>query len=218
MSSAPAIALVRRPAGRPRDRRLDAAVLGATRRLLVEVGYRSLSLEAVARRAGVHRPAIYRRWRTKAELVHAAVYPEGDVTLRVTDSGDLARDLRTCVRNAIGLFSRPEVMAAVPGLVADLRHDLALQRRLLPAIEASARADFAHLVAGAVARGEARPDVDAGALFDALAGTVLFRVVTAGPQGLRGLERTLTALLLDGAGATKRRRGRAPPGGEPRPT
>src|SRR5689334_23889387 len=199
MPSAPAIALVRRPAGRPRDGRVDTAVLSATRRLLAETGYRELSIEAVARRAGVHRPAIYRRWRTKAELVHAAVYPEGDVTLRVVDTGDFARDLRTSVRNAIALFSRPEVMAAVPGLMADLRHDLALQRRLLPRIEASARVAFGRLVAAAVARGEARAGVDAGALFDALAGAVLFRVVAAGPQGLRGLERTLTALLLDGA-------------------
>ena len=208
MPSAPAIALVRRPAGRPRDRRLDAAVLDATRRLLAEVGYRDLSIEAVARRAGVHRPAIYRRWRTKAELVHAAIYPEGDVTLRITDSGDFARDVRTCVRNAIGLFSRPEVMAAVPGLMADIRDNLALQRRLLPRIEASARADFTRLVAGAVARGEARPGVDAGTLFDAFAGTVLFRVVAAGPHGLRGLDQTLTALILDGAAARSRRRRR----------
>ncbi len=207
MPSAPAIALVRRPAGRPRDRRVDAAVLAATRRLLAEGGYRDLSIEAVARRAGVHRPAIYRRWRTKAELVHAAIYPEGDVTLRVVDTGDFVRDVRTCVRNAIGLFSRPEVMAAVPGLLADIRDNLALQRRLLPRMEASARADFARLVAAAVARGEARADVDAGTLFDAFAGTVLFRVVAAGPAGLRGLERTLTELVLDGACV---RRGRKP--------
>jgi AcrR family transcriptional regulator len=203
MPSAPAIALVRRPAGRPRDRRLDAAVLAATRRLLAEVGYRDLSIEAVARRSGVHRPAIYRRWPTKAELVHAAIYPDGDVTLRITDSGDFARDVRTCVRNAIGLFSRPEVMAAVPGLMADIRDNLALQRRLLPRIEASARSDFARLVAGAIARGEARPDLDAGAVFDAFAGTVLFRVIAAGPDGLRGLEETLTALLLNGAAVSR---------------
>lgn len=216
MPSAPAIALVRRPAGRPRDRRLDAAVLAATRRLLVEVGYRDLSFEAVARRAAVHRPAIYRRWPTKAELVHAAIYtedvteevPEGDVTLRITDSGDFARDIRTCVRNAIGLFSRPEVMAAVPGLIADIRDNLALQRRLLPRIEASARADFARLVARAVARGEARSSVDAGTLFDAFAGTVLFRVVAAGPDGLRGLDQTLTALILDGVARREGRRRR----------
>lgn len=206
MPSAPAIALVRRPAGRPRDRRLDAAVLAATRALLAESGYRDLSIEAVARRAGVHRPAIYRRWRTKAELVHAAIYPEGDVTLTVVDTGDFARDVRTCVRNAIGLFSRPEVMAALPGLLADLRDNLALQRRLLPRIEASARADFARLVAAAVTRGEARPDVDAGTLFDTLAGTVLFRVVATGPGGLRALERALTDVILDGSRA--RRRGR----------
>ena len=116
-----------RPAGRPRDRRLDAAVLAATRALLVEVGYRDLSIGAIARRSGVDRPAIYRRWRTKAELVHAAIYPAGDLTLRVRDSGDFARDLRRFARNAVQLFSRPEVMAAIPGLMIDIRHDPSLR-------------------------------------------------------------------------------------------
>jgi AcrR family transcriptional regulator len=199
-------ATVGKPTGRPRDRRLDAAVLEATRRMLLEVGYRDLSIEAVARRAGVHRPAIYRRWRSKAQLVHAAIYPAGDVTMRVPDTGDFARDLRTCIANAIGLFSRPEVMAAVPGLMADVRDDALLQRRLVPRLEASARTDFARLLARAIDRGEARPGIDAEMLFDAFAGAVLLRIATGGPRALDGMVDALTTLLLSGAGTTHTRR------------
>jgi len=193
-----------RPAGRPRDRRLDAAVLAATRALLVEVGYRDLSIGAIARRSGVDRPAIYRRWRTKAELVHAAIYPAGDLTLRVRDSGDFARDLRRFARNAVQLFSRPEVMAAIPGLMIDIRHDPSLRDRLSPRLEASARADFALLVERAIGRGEAQPHIHPGTLFDALAGTVFLRIVTAGPSALDGLADELTALLLHGTRAARR--------------
>ena len=63
------------PLGRPRDPRIDEAVLAATRELLAEVGYKRLSMGLVARRAGVHRPAIYRRWSSKPHLVCEAVYP-----------------------------------------------------------------------------------------------------------------------------------------------
>ena len=57
-------------AGRPRDPRIDAAILAATAELLVTIGYSNLSLAAVAERAGTTKSALYRRWSSKAELVH----------------------------------------------------------------------------------------------------------------------------------------------------
>ncbi|MFN8546153.1 MAG: TetR/AcrR family transcriptional regulator [Candidatus Binatia bacterium] len=191
--------------GRPRDPRLDAAVLAATRALLAEAGYHRLSIEAIARRAGVHRPVIYRRWRSKAALVHEAVYPAGDAALRIVDTGDWAGDLRALVRNTVRLFSRPEVLSAIPGLMAEMREAPELQRALVPRLEAGAREDFARLVAGAVARGVARRSVSTDTLFDALAGTILFRIATAGVRGLGTLEQELVALLLAATGGTIRR-------------
>jgi AcrR family transcriptional regulator len=142
--------------GRRRDPRLDDAVLAATRRLLNRVGYAALSIKAIAREAGVHRPAIYRRWKTKAEIVHDAVYPHDLAVPDFTPGGDFAADLRLVARGAIALFSRREVLAAVPGMMADRHADARLQRRLRPRIEAEARDDFAAFLADAVARGDAR--------------------------------------------------------------
>ncbi|WP_141631619.1 helix-turn-helix domain-containing protein, partial [Mycobacterium avium] len=48
--------------GRPRDPRIDAAVLRATVELLAETGYPGLLVSAIAQRAGTSKPAIYRRW------------------------------------------------------------------------------------------------------------------------------------------------------------
>ncbi|WP_254848128.1 helix-turn-helix domain-containing protein, partial [Mycobacterium avium] len=61
--------------GRPRDPRIDAAVLRATVELLAETGYPGLLVSAIAQRAGTSKPAIYRRWPSKAHLVHEAVFP-----------------------------------------------------------------------------------------------------------------------------------------------
>ena len=66
--------------GRPRDPRIDDAVLGATVDLLGETGYADLSVDAIARHAGTSKPAIYRRWPSKAHLVHEAVFPIGEAT------------------------------------------------------------------------------------------------------------------------------------------
>src|SRR3954452_8047304 len=61
--------------GRPRDPRVDEAIRTATLELLVEEGYQATTIQAIARRAGVSAPSIYRRWSSKAEVVEAAVFP-----------------------------------------------------------------------------------------------------------------------------------------------
>src|SRR4051812_1263648 len=62
--------------GRPRDARIDEAVLGATRELLLEVGWTGISLTSIAERAGTTRPALARRWPSLAHLVHEAAFPQ----------------------------------------------------------------------------------------------------------------------------------------------
>ena len=60
-------------AGRPRDRQIDVAVLKATLAVLDKSGYGGLTLEEVARDAGTTKPAIYRRWPTRQQLVLSAL-------------------------------------------------------------------------------------------------------------------------------------------------
>jgi AcrR family transcriptional regulator len=52
---------------------VDAAALAAARELLCEVGYAPTTIDTIARRAQVSRTALYRRWPSKALLVHEAV-------------------------------------------------------------------------------------------------------------------------------------------------
>ena len=62
-----------RQLGRPRDPRVDAAIVDATLRLLAEGGYSSLTMEAVAALAGVGKATLYRRYAGKEQLVVDAV-------------------------------------------------------------------------------------------------------------------------------------------------
>ncbi|WP_103335793.1 TetR/AcrR family transcriptional regulator [Amycolatopsis sp. CA-126428] len=58
-----------RPGGRPRDAALDEAIILATRERLVRDGYSLMTIGDIATDAGVSRPTLYRRWRTKFDLV-----------------------------------------------------------------------------------------------------------------------------------------------------
>jgi AcrR family transcriptional regulator len=182
--------------GRPRDPRIDGDVLTATRELLVEIGYARLSFELVAKRAGISRPTIYRRWPSKMHLVHAAVFPDPDSSL-VADTGDFAADLRTMIRRTLRSYARPEAQGAIPGLLSDLHDDPQLRSAVIDRLENQVRVHLAGVVAGAVARGEASPDVDADALLDTIAGALFHRVV-ARQELSEGFVAQLADLLLHG--------------------
>ena len=78
--------------GRPRDLTMDESILVATIQLLSEVGYPRLTVAEVARRAGVSKPAIYRRWAQKSQLVVEAMVTQMPRRLP-PDTGSTAGDL-----------------------------------------------------------------------------------------------------------------------------
>jgi AcrR family transcriptional regulator len=59
-------------AGRPRDEEARNAILQASLSLVKESGYRSLTIEKIARRAGTGKTTIYRWWSSKAAVVGEA--------------------------------------------------------------------------------------------------------------------------------------------------
>jgi AcrR family transcriptional regulator len=64
---------VHRAPGRPRSVHANQAIIDAIVDLLVSGGYREVTIEAVAARAGVAKTTIYRRWPSKAEMVVEAI-------------------------------------------------------------------------------------------------------------------------------------------------
>ncbi|MFC7267115.1 helix-turn-helix domain-containing protein [Streptomyces lutosisoli] len=58
--------------GRPREERATGAVLKTVVDLITEQGIGAVTMDAVAARAWVSKPAIHRRWPTKQDLIIAA--------------------------------------------------------------------------------------------------------------------------------------------------
>lgn len=183
--------------GRPRDDRIDAAVLAATADLLIEVGYADLTVAAVAERARTTKPAIYRRWRSKAHLVHEAAFPASGERMRVPDSGDLASDLRTMVSTAVALLGSPVSRAAIPGLIAEFGADPTLHAALLERLATGPLGAARERLATAATAGEARSDLDPDAVIEAIAGTALIALLFRGDGDLDDdwIDTTTTLLL-----------------------
>lgn len=187
-------------AGRPRDPRIDAAILGATADLLAEIGYANLTMAAVADRAGTTKTALYRRWSSKAELVHEAAFPAAPTAL-TTPEGDIAGDVRAMIAAARDVFVSPVVRAALPGLIADMAADADLNARVMGRFAFVFDVVRERLV-HAVDRGEVHADVDPERLIEIIGGATLLRLLLAPGQDLDDawVDQT-TAIVIHGVRA-----------------
>ena len=165
--------------GRPRNPRIDGAVLQATVDLLGETGYADLSVDAIARRAGTSKPAIYRRWPSKAHVVHEAVFPIGEATA-LPGVGSVAGDVREMLVRTAAVLTTPPARAALPGLVAEMAVDPTLHTALLERFSDILSRGVTEWLADAVARGEVRTEVAAVDVVEAVAGITFLALLTRG--------------------------------------
>ncbi len=116
--------------GRPRDASIDDAARQATRELLVEAGWEGTTLSAVADRAGVSRPALYRRWPTKTHLVFDTLFGWAEEVIpKQVDQAPEAW-LHAAVDIGFELFADPAVRTGTPGLLAAIAGDEELRTAL----------------------------------------------------------------------------------------
>lgn len=117
--------------GRPRDPAVEAAILRATRELLVERGFAGMTVDAVASAAHCGKAAVYRRWPSKTALVVAAVRDVYDPPA-VPDTGSLRDDVLACVMH----YTRADEQAALAlaSLLSAGSHDTELKQASYEAI------------------------------------------------------------------------------------
>ena len=145
--------------GRHREQRVDHAIVSAARELLVEKGYRALTTDAVAGRAGIGKAAIYRRYRTKQQMVFAATVP-GLAAEPPDDTGSLRGDLHAFTDLLVTGLADPTSRATLAGLVGELHTDETLADWFRTTFVAKAQAGIGELLDRAIRRGElhSRPD------------------------------------------------------------
>jgi AcrR family transcriptional regulator len=181
--------------GSRRDPSIDTAVLAAARRLLVEHGYAATTIDLIATTAGVSRPAVYRRWSSKAQLVHEALFP--DLGPEPQEDDFVAEITRLC-RGALRMYGDAAVRESIPGLLNDLRSDRRMRRVLSDRLEATARSQLAKRVGGAVADGTARPGVSADTIMDVIAGGAWYAVCVRRINDVDTAAKELSELVLRG--------------------
>lgn len=184
------------PRGRPRDTAADVAILRAGLELFIEHGVEGTSMEQIARKAGVGKPTIYRRWATKEELISAAME-----TLIVDDAGWASpeaiatespyRLVESAIEGAAVATTTPQYRALVarvfgsavshPQLMATYWRRYILPRRRLAAA----------LLERARELGTVAADADPDVAIDMIVGAVTYRVLQPDPPDVDEMRRYL---------------------------
>src|SRR4051812_45240065 len=163
-----------------RSEHARTAILDAADDLLVERGFAGLTMEGIAARAGVAKQTIYRWWPSKTAVLLDAYAGDAAEDLTAPETGDLAADLRTHLRNVAEFLTGTDAGAVFRALVGQAQHDpelaAALRRDHLPGQRARDRRPLEV----AVARGELDPVADLDLTVEQLVGPVHYRVLVTG--------------------------------------
>jgi AcrR family transcriptional regulator len=165
---------IARPGGR--SARVRAAVIEALLGELAEHGLGGTTMEGVARRAGVNKTTLYRRWGSKEELVLDALLELGERRVPIPDSGSLRDDLLTVAREIVVSVSTPEADAVIRAAAADPGPD----SKLVAAVREFWAVRFGLLgtmVERAIERGELPAGTDPKPLIEGLLGGIYLRLL-----------------------------------------
>jgi AcrR family transcriptional regulator len=115
-------------------------------------------MDAVASEAGVGKATIYRRWRTKQDLVVDTISDLNRAEASPADTGSLEGDLRQMLRSLVAVITGP-TGAATLSLLSTVPHQPALAEAFRNGPLAVWRQSFEEIWARAEQRGEVRPGV-----------------------------------------------------------
>jgi AcrR family transcriptional regulator len=180
--------------GRPRDAQIDAAVLQVTAEVLDQQGYRGVVIEDVARRAGVSKTAVYRRWPNRYRLT-IAVLEDRLGRIGAPSTGCTLCDLHECLVLTTDAFCRLGA-GTLAQLIAEGGDDPSAHQHLTEAVLDPPRQAVHRTLFEARERGDLRSEVDLPLVVDALSSLVFYRLLLgADPMSPEEIEAVVIALL-----------------------
>jgi AcrR family transcriptional regulator len=166
----------RQGTGRPRDPDVERRAFEAARQIYGESGKSQVTFANVAARAGIGKPALYRRWVTPQELLMDALraipLPEG-----IEDLGDAQAELAAYTRGLMRLYVSPDG-AAMMRVITEFHDETEPFRNWITEISDGMIAHAAKVIDRAVDRGEPAPHLPARTIMEILTGTMLSHIVT----------------------------------------
>lgn len=162
--------------GRPRSEKSQEAVIKATHELLHEQGGAGLTIEAIARRANVGKPTIYRWWPTLADIVLEAVLLQATTKIMVIHFESLQKTLSQFLKQSMKTITDGDG-AHLRFLMAHAQKDEDFRKRFRDNFTAQRRTVLRSIFLQAMERGQISPEQNLEMLIDIVFGTMWYRLL-----------------------------------------
>lgn len=163
--------------GPKRSQQSRLAILTAAFELIREAGYRGLTIEGIATRAGVGKQTVYRWWPTKADVLLEAAATKADLHVSTTDRGAFRDDLEQFLRDSFRLLRVPGLAELLRSLMADSQINPEFAQRFREGFLNRRRAALVEIVERAQMRGDAPAGTSADLVADVVFGFIWYRVM-----------------------------------------
>jgi AcrR family transcriptional regulator len=180
--------------GRPRDPATRKKILAAARELLNEGGMSAVTMEAVAAKAGVGKPTIYREWPNAQSVAMEAFLETTKPQEQERKRGKALDALRDQLHSIIKTFSTPTGRNTAM-MIAAAQNDSELAKIFRNRFIMGRREEGRGILRAAVQARELRPDIDYEVTLDLIYAPLFFRLLIGhGP-----LDKAYADAILDAA-------------------
>ncbi len=174
------------------------AIRAAVFEELAAVGFARMSIEGIARRAGVGKTAVYRRWRSKLHLVLDLVSAFAAQGLPVPATGSLYGDVRALLEVMSHVLRHPVASQVIPDLLVESVRNPELADAIRSALVDGQQGIAGQIVRDAVARGELPAGTDPERALDLVIGPLYWRLVVVRAELPPGYLDELAAAVVAG--------------------
>jgi len=182
-----------RKAGRPRSEQARQAITDATNKLLLHMSVRDISIEAIAKKAGVGKTTIYRWWPNKVAIILEAISGPMNV-LPAPVSGENAKDLLVKQIERFGRLSRGRGGKVIAEVFAEAQGNADMLSMFYQNFMLQHEEIMANIIDQGKISGEFRNDLDTVMAVDMIYGAIFYRLMSNSAPMEQGF---IDALVMD---------------------
>ncbi|MEM6780391.1 MAG: TetR/AcrR family transcriptional regulator [Pseudomonadota bacterium] len=180
--------------GRPRSDASKRAILDATRRLLSHTTVQKLSIEAIAKKAGVGKTTIYRWWPSKASVAMDAIFTQPGFQNVLPSAPTAAEGIYNQLDKVVAQLNGKNGRI-VAQIISEIQDDYEAVENFHKSFMQERCFELAKLVDQGMKSGEFRDDIDIETTVDTLMGPIIFRLMSGLVMTEDYAEKVITAIL-----------------------
>jgi AcrR family transcriptional regulator len=167
--------------GRPRSEKTEKAILAAAYKLLMEDGFQSVTVDSIAKEAGVSKATIYKWWPNKASVVADSFFAAAQQRIHTPDTGSVEKDLLLQLGN-LSDFLETDRGRVITELIAQGQFDQDVANAYRTRYFAPRRLEAREILQRGLDRGELKKDMNIELSIDLIFAPLFYRMLVTGAE------------------------------------